>query len=467
MINYKHEVAVAAVFKNESHALREWITHYLSSGFDHIYLIDDGSTDNFLPLINVFIESGKVTLYRNSIASQQVGRQIEIYRNHLSEAARECKWLAIFDLDEFFFLERGSSVKSFLSENESYSQLIIKWKHFGSSGHLLQPRSIVESFTYRAKMDNDPSVGYYGMKYIVKIKDLVSIDVHKCQVTGATKICEEAWLNHYAIQSWEYFSNVKMTRGDVNKWFDHVGLKRDEKYFHCYDVNEVFDDSLARRNSSILNKVTVVITSCNRPDLLRHTMLSFLACNTYPIEEFIIVEDSGIHGINDFCYGIIPGKVTLLYNEKNIGQSASIERAYSRVKTDYIFHCEEDWEFYKPGFIEASFDLLRKDPKMFTVWLRSHHDTNNHPIVVGKHGLEMSRDFRYGSYSWGGFTFNPGLRSTNHAMMFCPLTNFTTECEYNINKLYQERGIFSAITSDPTGYVRHIGWGRHIKRPWE
>jgi len=468
MSHNKFEIAVAAVFKNESHVLREWITHYLSHGFDHIYLINDGSTDNFFPLIETFIDEGKVTLYNNDLNTKNVGRQISIYQDYLTEARKVCKWLAVFDLDEFFIYEKSLNVKDLLQKNEDASQIIVKWKHFGSSGHVYQPRSVVQSFTNRAKMDNGPTVSYYGMKFIVKTSDLKAFDVHQCNVAGKTITCDDAWINHYAIQSWEYFSNVKMTRGDVNNWFDHVGLKRDLDYFKKYDVNEVQDTDLSCQNLNLCNKVTVVITSCNRPDLLRQTLESFLIFNTYPIEEFIIVEDSGKNGINDFCYDILPrDKVTLLYNEKNIGQAASIDRAYSKVKTDFIFHCEEDWEFYKKGFIEASFELLNNDPKIFTVWLRAHNDTNDHPVVNGKYGKEMSRDFRYGNYSWGGFTFNPGLRSTNHALMFSPLSAYVNESEYNINKLYQKAGIYASITQDPKGYVRHIGWGRHIKRPWE
>jgi glycosyltransferase involved in cell wall biosynthesis len=38
--------------------------------------------------------------------------------------------------------------------------------------------------------------------------------------------------------------------------------------------------------------VTVVMTSYNRLELLKKTVASFFLMNTYPIEEFIIVEDS-------------------------------------------------------------------------------------------------------------------------------------------------------------------------------
>jgi hypothetical protein len=49
-------------------------------------------------------------------------------------------------------------------------------------------------------------------------------------------------LNHYRIQSWEFYKNVKMTRGDVlNKKFDNV---RTLKYFQMYDFNDMKDTEL-------------------------------------------------------------------------------------------------------------------------------------------------------------------------------------------------------------------------------
>jgi hypothetical protein len=47
-------------------------------------------------------------------------------------------------------------------------------------------------------------------------------------------------LNHYPIQSWEYFQKVKMGRGDANSsTADNV---RDENYFKNYDKDTDFED---------------------------------------------------------------------------------------------------------------------------------------------------------------------------------------------------------------------------------
>ena len=50
---------------------------------------------------------------------------------------------------------------------------------------------------------------------------------------------------------------------------------------------------------------------------------------------------------------------------------ASIDRAYSKVKTEWVFHCEDDWEFFSGGFIEQSFTLLEEFDKFSLIELRS------------------------------------------------------------------------------------------------
>jgi hypothetical protein len=39
--------------------------------------------------------------------------------------------------------------------------------------------------------------------------------------------------------------------------------------------------------------VSVVLTSCGRLDLLEQTIDSFFSINTYPITQFILIDDSG------------------------------------------------------------------------------------------------------------------------------------------------------------------------------
>ena len=164
------------------------------------------------------------------------------------------------------------------------------------------------------------------------------------------------------------------------------------------------------------SNVTLVITSCNRFDLLKKTLESFSKNNTYPIKEIIIIEDSG----NPKIRNIIPNQwldnTKLIINEKNLGQIKSIDLAYQEVKTDYIFHCEDDWLFYRNGFIEDSMKILESDKSILTVWLRDIEKDieKNYPFhyVFDEKTIDKISFYQLGSENpdWRGFTFNPTLK---------------------------------------------------------
>ena len=55
------------MFKNESWSLKEWIEHYKLHGADHVYLVDDFSDDDYLPILQPYIDSGYVTLFKSCL----------------------------------------------------------------------------------------------------------------------------------------------------------------------------------------------------------------------------------------------------------------------------------------------------------------------------------------------------------------------------------------------------------------
>ena len=147
--------------------------------------------------------------------------------------------------------------------------------------------------------------------------------------------------------------------------------------------------------------VTVCLTSCGRQDLLEKTLKSFFEFNTYPIERFIVSEDSGMFDVNEELQIMYP-EIDFINNGYKQGQIKSIDSMYKMVETKYIFHMEDDWEFYRSGFIEYSMAKLEADPKLINVWLREKDDTNGHTHFNGMVSLNHN--------GWGGFTFNPTLK---------------------------------------------------------
>jgi hypothetical protein len=139
------------------------------------------------------------------------------------------------------------------------------------------------------------------------------------------------------------------------------------------------------------------------------------------------------------------------------------------VRTPYIFHCEDDWEFYRPGFIEASLEILEAWPAICQVWLRAHDDTMGHPwIRLPQYPFAlMQPGWINGRYCYSGFSFNPGLRRMADYRRLGPYGRHCVSLpgkdwhgEEIVGEVYRQAGFHAAIL--PQGYVRHIGWGRTV-----
>ena len=244
-INKKHlKFAVMAIFKNEAMGIREWIQHYQWQGVDEILLLNNGSTDNWKEKIQ-----GLKNL--TVLDAPKPHAQLENY-NKIG-----IPWLksngvdvvAVLDLDEYMFGKDGKILGEHIQEafngSESPSIFTCPWTMFGSSGLDKQPESIRKEFIWRKK-----HIPFLYREFCIQLKksvfllkDLEELDVHIPVVVGNSIACPKGiQLNHYAIQSKEYYEKVKMSRGDVKSAvYQNV---RDWKYFEKYDFNDEKDTQL-------------------------------------------------------------------------------------------------------------------------------------------------------------------------------------------------------------------------------
>lgn len=265
-----HSLSIYAMFKNEAHILEEWLNHYLQEGVEHFYLIDNGSTDNFQKILDKYKD--KITLYSDATRYAQK----DLYFKYLFPHNWESTWIMIVDLDEFVYSRKEfKRISDYLSTlPEDVSRVDLFWKMFGSNGHINQPPSVIQGFTRRHPMVAW-NVGCFRTypKSIFRGKKVKELFLHTSRVEGKAifpngkdssvvsgdnltgekeqnifyRDGEEhpLHLNHYPIQSYEWFRTVKSPRGDAV--CAHLDRVRDENYFRIYDLNEVDDKELASK----------------------------------------------------------------------------------------------------------------------------------------------------------------------------------------------------------------------------
>ena len=202
-------LSILSIFKNETMNLKLWIEHYLWQGVDHFYLIDNDSNDEPLSILQEYIDKGIVSYYFLPEKHKQVEHYRFVFDN--ADLKKETFWLAVCDLDEFFFgVDKTLKIKLRSFEND-VDYLLCNWKMFGSDGHIKQPNDIRKDIVYREKKLHE------NTKYIFKpqiLKDSSNISIHELLNINVkrkrigNKLIQ---LNHYPIQSLEFFKKVKRT----------------------------------------------------------------------------------------------------------------------------------------------------------------------------------------------------------------------------------------------------------------
>jgi hypothetical protein len=236
-------LSLLAIFKNEAVIMKEWLDHYQSEGVEHFYMIDNGSTDEYADIIEPYIKAGKVTLWVDETKQAQA----YLYNKYMMPHMHETEWLIVCDLDEFVYAKTSicKALVPLLADMPNLGAIGIPWKMFGSSGYIVQPHSVIASFTKRSN-----EITPFG-KCILRANCVLSLSIHYHDLKPGYLLLmmtpffnESLQLNHYCIQSWEWFSTVKAQRGDtVNP--------HNAKYFKEHDTNDLEDSELANKKLNV------------------------------------------------------------------------------------------------------------------------------------------------------------------------------------------------------------------------
>lgn len=223
--------------------------------------------------------------------------------------------------------------------------------------------------------------------------------------------------------------------------------------------------------------ITVIFFSCKRISLLKRVVFSFLKHNTYPIFEYIIVNDSTDPIIHNEIRKSYPNFV-LIFNKDNVGLFKSIDLGLSHIKTNYYFLCEDDWMIIKGGFIEKSLAIMQGRSDIEEVWL---DDYSKHPLEKIVHEIDgvkyvLAQDNYYYEagfiYGWHGFTTSCALKRMDDYKRVGNYSDIVDRWlsdkshkssiwhrEHAIGQEYRKLGYRTAVLIDAV-YAENIGFGQ-------
>ena len=215
-------------------------------------------------------------------------------------------------------------------------------------------------------------------------------------------------------------------------------------------------------------KVTFVLTSCGRVDLLDPTLESFFKKNSYRLEDLFLVEDSVDSNVYKHIKEKWGKKLKLIFNKNKKGQIQSIVDTYKKIKTPYIFHCEDDWVYTRNGFIEDSLKILKTDKKIIQVWLESKESASRLDIFsygplnkIKGSNIGFRKVFCKPGWEWGYFSFRPVVKRMKDYKLIGGYERFKNELDIGVE--YKKNGFYTVIIENPA--VEDIGLDRTIIDP--
>lgn len=119
-----HFLGVCVCIKNERPFMAEFVRHYLSQGADHIYIVDNGSTDGGVEDLPECADRRRVTVIRDArdmriLADDSggTGHCKLLTENLFVRLRNECEWCVSVDADEFMFGKNGHTLRTYLQSD--------------------------------------------------------------------------------------------------------------------------------------------------------------------------------------------------------------------------------------------------------------------------------------------------------------------------------------------------------------
>lgn len=251
----KYGVSLCLIFKNEAPFLKEWIDYHITVGVDHFYLYNNNSDDEYLSIIQPYIEKGIITL----IDWPEMNSQFKAYKHCYENFRHETNWISFLDADEFFVPKYYETIKEWLIEFDKYPAIMIHWRMVGTGGMmkhdykknvieqyfacwedifpfgkcLINTRyDIADYFCWHVHHDVYMKYRIFGInitlpavnqfRYICPVRHTWGGGKHKMEASTLL-------INHYYTKAWDIY-HMKMSKTDVLHGDNNPRAKMDKFY---------------------------------------------------------------------------------------------------------------------------------------------------------------------------------------------------------------------------------------------
>lgn len=241
---FKYELSIVSLFRDEARFLKEWIEFHRMVGVEHFYLYNHLSEDDYLSVLQPYIDKGIVELFQLEKEPKEYqewhNMQNSVYNKAIKNTKNVSHWLAILDTDEFLVPVKDKNLQILLKDYESYGGLMVNWQMYGTSDvwEIPSDKLMTELLIKRAEDSYD---FHHHVKSIIQPLRTIGVDTpHKCKfIKPFYAVNSNKEPAHTIIKSRIQVKKIVLDRVRVNHYWT-----RDEKFLH-----EVKNSRLHRWNN--------------------------------------------------------------------------------------------------------------------------------------------------------------------------------------------------------------------------
>jgi len=256
-----YNLAIVAIFQNDSAYLKEWIEYHKLVGIEHFYLFNNLSSDGYLSVLKPYMLNGDVDLIAWPYQTDSEGKnwssiQRAAYLTAVKLLSGSVKWLAIIDTDEFIVPVESDDLAAVLSEYEEFGGVTANWQMFGTSNIKEIPSDMLLTETLLMKAPQNFPENLH-VKSIVRPERVLmchvhhsvfqpgyfAVDTNKNEMAKARSsivLVDKIRINHYWSRDEEFFYKTKIPRR--KKW------QEEERHMfeRVNNCNQEIDTSMLR-----------------------------------------------------------------------------------------------------------------------------------------------------------------------------------------------------------------------------
>lgn len=252
------KLSIASIQRDRSKWIVEWLAFHMVVGFESFFIYAHKCADDMPTKLLKLSRRYDIRLH---LLDDQPQPQLLAYQHAYNAYAGQVDWMAFIDGDEFLQPAHGHDITPVLAAHEAapLSALVAYWVCYGSNGHVVDPNGLVlQDYPRHSSPDFLPN---RHVKSIVRGRQ--SIGVRSSHVFDTRQgsfdelmrpvgqgwmreyepSCKQLRINHYAVQSYDFFRRTKQRMGAAD---GNPALVRPPSWFLEHDRNE-YDDGQSYR----------------------------------------------------------------------------------------------------------------------------------------------------------------------------------------------------------------------------